>query len=95
MYIHIRTYVSKVNIFSMLYLDWTEEFYVPLIKHSCRCVKPKGYVGMYIGDTSAGRIESFLRDRVPHISSLRFKYFIAFQGIYSKDVRGIWIFEKQ
>ena len=76
-------------------IDWTEEFYVPLMKHSCRCVKSKMFVGIYIGDTSAGKIESFMRDRVQEITSLRFVYFIAFRGIYSKGTRGIWIFQKQ
>ena len=65
------------------------------MQQSCRCVKPRGYVGIYIGDTPAGRIDAFMRDRVQQISSLRFVYFIAFRGIYSKDARGIWIFQKQ
>ena len=76
------------------YKDWIEDFYVPLVKESARCVKRGGYVGLYIGDTSAGRIEDFLRERVSKITDLSFVFEIGFMGLYSEKPRGILFYRR-
>ena len=76
------------------YSDWIEEFYKPLMIHSCRCVKPGGYVGIYIGDTSAGEITAFMTQTVERICPLNFVYSIGFVGIVSGKTRGVWMYRK-
>jgi len=77
-----------------MYSNWIDEFYKPLIIQSCRCVKPGGNVAIYVGDTSAGAIEYFMLHTVMKITSLKFVHMIAFTGIKSNKLRGIWVYEK-
>ena len=77
------------------YVDWIKEFYEPFVIHSCRVVKPGHFVGIYIGDTSAGRIEEFIRERVHCICPLELVYSLGFVGIMSDKIRGVWIYRKR
>jgi hypothetical protein len=78
------------------YSDWMAEFYEPLFIQCARIIKKGGYVCMYIGDTSAGKIESFLQKRVEKICPLVLeKKCIGFQGLYSGAIRKMWIFKKE
>jgi hypothetical protein len=77
------------------YSNWLTEFYEPLFIQSARVVKPGGAVCVYIGDTSAGEIELFLRRRVMEICPLVLQQrSIGFSGIWSGYVRKIWVFRK-
>lgn len=76
------------------YTDWIVQFYEPFVLNCCRCVKPGGYVGIYIGDTVSGEISSFINNRVHEICPMRLIFSIAFNGIESKELRGVWIFQK-
>jgi hypothetical protein len=77
------------------YVDWITDFYDPFVIHACRCVKPGNYVGIYIGDTSAGKIEEFIRERVHTICPMDLVFSLGFVGIMSDKVRGVWIFKKR
>ena len=74
------------------YVDWIEDFYVPLVRESARCVKKGGFVGLYIGDTSAGKIEDFLKNRVSKISDLSFVLEVRFMSVMSEKSRGIYFY---
>jgi hypothetical protein len=77
------------------YTNWLTEFYEPLFIQSARVVKTGGAVCIYIGDTSAGEIEMFLRRRVMEICPLVLEErSIGFCGIWSGYIRKIWIFRK-
>lgn len=77
------------------YRDWISEFYEPLFINCARIVKPGCYVCMYLGDTSAGKIERFLIERVPEICNLMLEEkSIGFQGIWSGVIRKMWVFKK-
>jgi hypothetical protein len=77
------------------YKDWLTEFYEPMFIHACRCVKPGHYVCIYIGDTSAGAITPFIRDRVKLICPLELVPSVGFMGLVSTKIRGMWVFRKQ
>ena len=76
------------------YSNWIEEFYQPLMIHSCRCVKPGGHVAIYISDTSAGEITPFMTQTVELITPLKLVYRIGFVGIVSGKIRGVWVYRK-
>jgi hypothetical protein len=78
------------------YKDWIKQFYIPLMTESCRCVREGGHVAIYIGDTSAGEIDDFMRNVVPKIlpSLVPLKQ-VAFRGLASDKIRGIWIYNKK
>ena len=76
------------------YKDWIEEFYVPLMQHACRCVKPGKFVCIHIGDTSAGQIVPFLKNRVHQITSLKLVYNLGLMGVMSEKIRDVWVFQK-
>lgn len=76
------------------YIDWLTGFYEPMFIHACRCVKPGGIVGIYIGDTSAGAITPFIMNRVHVICPLKIVQGVGFLGIMSTKVRGVWVFQK-
>ena len=74
------------------YRDWLKEFYEPLFVQAARCVKPHCFVCIHIGDTSAGEIVPFLKNRVRQICSLELVYTIGFMGVMSNKMREVWIF---
>lgn len=76
------------------YKDWISEFYEPLMTEACRCVKPGHFVCIHIGDTSAGQIAPFLQNEVHKFCSLRLQYKLGLFGIYSKEIREVWVFQK-
>lgn len=77
------------------YSNWITEFYEPLFIQCSRIVKPQSYVCIYIGDTSAGKIEDFIKNRVEQICELRLEpKCIGFHGLWSQNIRKIWIFRK-
>lgn len=79
-----------------MYSDWITEFYEPLFVQCARIIKTGGYVCMYIGDTSAGKIDLFLQNRVEKICPLTLeKKCIGFRGLYSGAIRKMWIFHKK
>lgn len=53
------------------YRDWINDFYKPLFIESCRCIKRGKHVAIHIGDTSAGNIESFLKEKVHTFCALK------------------------
>lgn len=73
---------------------WLEKFYKPLFILSCKAVKVNSYVCIYIGDTTAGKIEEFLVNEVPTFTSLKLDSKIAFLGIKSTYLRNIWVYKK-
>lgn len=77
------------------YSNWIQQFYIPLMKESCRCVRQGGHVAIYVGDTSAGEIDDFMRITVPKIlpSLVPLKQ-VAFRGMASDKIRGIWVYKK-
>lgn len=78
------------------YSDWIQQFYTPLMTESCRCVRDGGHVAIYVGDTSAGDIDNFMRNTVPQIlPSLVPMNQVAFRGMASDKIRGIWVYKKQ
>jgi hypothetical protein len=83
-----------VIIHNIRYIDWIDGFYKPLMIQSCRCVRPGGIVAIYIGDTSAGAIDSFMRETVVKITTLQYLYMVGFSGIKSKKLRGIFVYRK-
>ena len=77
------------------YANWITEFYEPLFIQCARIIKDEGYICMYISDTSAGKIETFIQTRVEKICRLKLENkCIGFQGLYSGAIRKMWIFKK-
>lgn len=76
------------------YTNWIDEFYKPLFVEASRCVVAGGHVAIHIGDTSAGFIESFLKNDVCKTCPLRLVYKIGLQGIMSTEMRSVWVFQK-
>lgn len=76
------------------YRDWIKEFYEPLMKEACRCVRPGCHVCIHIGDTSAGNIVPFLKERVHLITSLKLIYTMGLRGVMSDQLRPVWVFQK-
>lgn len=74
------------------YRNWLTEFYEPLFVQAARCVKPHGFVCIHIGDTSAGEIVSFLKNRVHQICSLQLTHLLGLTGVMSNKVREVWVF---
>lgn len=77
------------------YRNWIEEFYKPLFIQCSRVLKPNCYACIYIGDTSAGQINNFICEDVPKITRLVLQEkHIGFRGLWSNEVRKIWVFKK-
>lgn len=74
------------------YRDWFTEFYEPLFVQAARCVKPHGFVCIHIGDTSAGKIVSFLKERVHRICPLQLTHTLGLTGVMSRKLREVWVF---
>ena len=78
-----------------VYDNWLSDFYEPLFIQCERSLKPNCYACIYINDTSSGKIETFLKERVERICNLILETKrIGFQGIWSKKIRKIWVFKK-
>jgi hypothetical protein len=75
--------------------DWIGRFYRPLMVQSARCVVPGGHVCIHIDDTSAGKIEPFLRNVVPELTRLKLCGRIALRGVMSNKARSIWVYQKK
>lgn len=75
--------------------DWLGRFYRPLMVQSARCVEPGGHVCIHIDNTSAGKIEPFLRDEVPQLTKLKLCGRIALRGIMSDKARSVWVYQKK
>jgi hypothetical protein len=76
------------------YGDWLKDFYTPLFVEACRCVKAGKHVCIHIGDTSAGTIEPFLKEKVHLICNLRLIHRIGLRGLMSGETRTVWVFQK-
>lgn len=77
------------------YTDWFVEFYTPLFVQSARAVKVGGHVAIHIEDTSAGQIEHFLTHTVQTICPLRLMKKIGLMGVWSHQIRPIWVFVRE
>lgn len=77
------------------YADWIVEFYTPLFVQSARVVKVGGHVAIHIEDTSAGQIEHFLTHTVQTICPLRLDKKIGLMGVWSHQIRPVWVFIKE
>lgn len=78
-----------------MYTDWMKQFYEPLFYHCSRVVKPNGFVCLYLSDTSAGKIEQFMMEKVSQMTSLVAQKPIGFKGIWSSEIRKIYVFQKK
>lgn len=76
------------------YTNWEDQFYTPLFQEVCRCVKPNGFFGIHIGDTSAGAIMPFLMEKVHKISGFAYKFSIGLKGMVSNKMRTVYFFQK-
>jgi len=76
------------------YNNWIKGFYEPLFIQCSRIIKPNCYVCIYLSDTSAGKIEDFMRERVGEITDLTMQKPIGFKGIWSNETRKIHVFKK-
>jgi hypothetical protein len=76
------------------YRDWIEEFYEPFFINCSRIVKENCYVCIYLSDTSAGNIERFITYQVPLLTNLVLQKPIGFKGIWSNEIRKIYVFKK-
>lgn len=75
------------------YRDWIKEFYEPLFIETARVLKNGSFFAVYLEDTSAGKIEDFMMNTVPKISTLDYAYLIGIKGIYSDRIRNVYVFE--
>lgn len=77
------------------YRDWIKGFYEPFFKQCSRIIKPNCYVCIYISDTSAGEIDKFIKEDVSKFTRLVLQErHVGFRGLWSNEVRKIWIFKK-
>lgn len=76
------------------YVDWIQDFYVPLFQETCRCLKIGSYFGIHIGDTSAGRISHFLMNQVCEISDFVLRRKVGLMGMVSNKIRTVYLYEK-
>jgi len=78
-----------------VYTNWITEFYEPFFIQCDRVLKPECYACIYISDTSSGKIDKFIKERVGKICNLKLqKKCIGFQGIFSGTIRKMWVFKK-
>ena len=49
---------------------------------------------IHIGDTTAGEIVPFLKERVKTICPLQLQFRIGLQGVKSSQIRDVWVFQK-
>lgn len=77
------------------YDDWIEDFYKPFFIHCGRIIKPDGYVCVYLADTNAGLIERFMSQQVPIFTNLVLQKSIGFKGIWSNEIREMYVFKKE
>lgn len=75
--------------------DWLGRFYRPLMVQSARCVAPGGHVCIHIDDTSAGKIQPFLRNEAPKLTKLKLCGRIALRGVLSDKARSVWVYQKK
>ena len=78
------------------YSNWIDEFYIPLFRESCRCVKPNKYVVMYIENTCCGNIDKFLTTQVETVCDLTLQFKIGCERItdYNSPMRTVWCYQK-
>lgn len=76
------------------YKDWIEDFYKPFFINCSRIVKKDCYVCIYLSDTSAGAVERFMNQQVPILTNLVLQTPIGFKGIWSNEIRKIYVFKK-
>lgn len=76
------------------YRDWIKEFYEPFFINCSRIIKENCYVCIYLSDTSAGNIERFITHKVPLLTNLVIQKPIGFKGIWSNEIRKIYVFKK-
>jgi hypothetical protein len=84
------------NVSNPTYSDWIEEFYIPFFKEAARICQVGGLLAIYLGDTSSGRINQFIENKLEQIiPCLKLqKEKVGFMGIMSKKVRNIWMLQK-
>lgn len=80
--------------FMPVYEDWITEFYVPLFMTTHDHLRPEGYFVVYLNDTSAGKIERFMLETVPGITTFRFKGKIGLTGGSSGKLRDLYVFQR-
>lgn len=76
-----------------VYKDWIMEFYVPLIKQTCRVLKPGRYMLLHIDDSMAGNISNLLMN-VRTFCELTLVGKIGLLGLMSNKTRSVWMFQK-
>ena len=75
------------------YRDWFREFYEPLFILTAKYLCPNGFFAIHIGDTSAGKIQDFLFQRVGQITNFRLKGKIGLVGGQSGKIRDVYLFQ--
>ncbi len=75
------------------YRDWIREFYEPMFKLVEAHLRPGGFFAVHLGDTSAGKIDDFLRFRVPNITRFSWRGKIGLVGCQSGKIRDVYLFQ--
>jgi hypothetical protein len=75
------------------YRDWIREFYEPMFKLVEAHLRPGGFFAVHLGDTSAGKIDDFLRFRVANITRFTWRGKIGLVGCQSGKIRDVYLFQ--
>jgi len=76
------------------YRDWYSQFYEPLFKLTEEHLNTNAFFAIHIDDTSAGKIQGFLFDTVPEITSFKYCGKIGLVGGKSGKIRNVYLFQK-
>jgi hypothetical protein len=76
------------------YENWIENFYIPLFMITHDHLKPGSYFAIYLSDTTAGKIQNFMRNTVPQITTFRFMGKIGLTGCSSGRLRDIHVYQR-
>jgi len=75
------------------YKNWYKEFYEPLFSITEQHLIPGAFFAVHIDDTSAGKIQDFLFQRVNRITSFRYRGKIGLVGGKSGKIRNVYLFQ--
>lgn len=76
------------------YKNWYKEFYEPLFSITEQHLIPGAFFAVHIDDTSAGKIQDFLFQRVNRITSFRYRGKIGLVGGKSGKIRNVYLFQR-
>jgi hypothetical protein len=76
------------------YKNWYKEFYEPLFSITERSLVSGAFFAIHIDDTSAGKIQDFLFQRVNRITSFQYRGKIGLIGGKSGKIRNVYLFQR-